>query len=169
MIRLVGAVFVFCGACWIGLRKTLDFMQQISQLRHLFSAMEIVQCELNYTMYSVPKILEIVSNRVKGPCGAYFKNLSDQITMGTPREIAAQRAIENTPKLMLPSDALLALLEFSTSLGSYDLDGENRICKLSNLRVGQALERLEKDKRPLVKSYLVLGASTGIALVILML
>ena len=169
MIRVLGAVMVLLGATWIGIRKTLCYLSQISQLKTLSTSMEMLQCELNYTMYSVPKILDLISERSKAPWDHYFSQLSGEIGKGTPRELAARRSLEACPKLNLPGDALLALLEFSTALGSYDLDGENRICKLSSLRVSQSLERLEREKGPLVKSYIALGASTGIALIILML
>jgi len=54
-------------------------------------------------------------------------------------------------------------------LGRYDLDGENRVLQLTGQRLRAAQERFEKEKRPMAKSYAVLGMTTGIALVILFL
>ena len=168
MIRMLGAGLILLGAVTIGVRKASHFHKQINNLRQLIRALEQVRCELNYTMYSVPKVLELVGERTVGPVGRYFLCLSRNITDGLPRAEAARRALDDCGDLVLPADATFALLEFCTGLGSYDLDGEDRMSKLSCKRMSQCLETLEQEKRPFVKSYIVLAASAGIALIILM-
>ena len=63
----------------------------------------------------------------------------------------------------------MSLLELCSTLGRYDMEGENRMLQLSGQRLKAALERAEREKRPLAKSYASLGVCTGVALVILML
>ena len=168
MIRIVGAGLILLGAVTIGVRKASHFHRQVNNLRQLIRALEQIRCELNYTMYSVPKILDLVADRTDGPVGRYFRCLSKNITAGLPRGEAARRSFDDCPDLVVPADASFALLEFCTGLGSYDLDGEDRMSKLSCKRMSQCLETLEQEKRPFVKSYVVLAASAGIALIILM-
>ncbi len=168
MIRLLGAGLVLAGAVTIGIRKASSFHSQMRQLRELLRGMELLQCELNYTLYPVPKVLEIVSGKLQGPVREYFRHLSHNISAGLSRDLATQEAISKTKHLMLPSDALFTLMDFSNNLGSYDLDGEDRMTKLSIHRITQSIELMEQEKRPFVKSYIVLATCAGIALVILM-
>ena len=62
----------------------------------------------------------------------------------------------------------MTLLELFSGLGRYELSGENRLIQLSQHRLKAALERCEREKKPLAKGYAALGICTGIALVILM-
>lgn len=168
MIRLVGAALILLGAFWIGGRKTSRFYIQLEQLRQLLHAMELLQCELNYTMYSVPRILHMVSEKFPGAIGEYFEQLSLNIQQGLGREAGARMALEKTKRLCLPNDAVFALLDYSSSLGSFDLDGEDRISKLCCKRISQCLQIMEQEKRPFVKNYIVLALCAGTALVILL-
>ena len=169
MIRVIGAICIILGATGVGAGKAYSYYRQVRQMSDLYRAMELLQCELNYTMYSIPKLLHMTADQIKGVCGMYFRNLAEQIDAGTPREKAARYALEQTNGICLPKDGVFALLDFSSSLGNFDLEGENRMIKLSHERVKTALRRLEDEKKGLAKSYTVLGASMGIALAILML
>ena len=169
MLRIVGGILILSGATALGYTKTRQYYTHVSQLREFRRGMELVRCQMNYTLYSIPKLLSIVGSRLKGPPGAYFIHLSEAITRGTPRHRAHEEALRTTRGLSLPRDGLLSLIEWSGSLGQFDPEGENRMMLLSIQRMERALTAYEEDKKQMVKSYTILGACAGIAMIILML
>ena len=167
MIKVLGAVLVVLGAGGFGFARAIQFYRQLHQLRDFLSAVEILKCELNYTLCPLSVLCEHTAERSKGACAQYFRNFSKRITEGGPRGKSAAAAMEETKGLSLPPDAQMALLELLSSLGRYDLDGENRLLQLTGQRLRSALERFENEKKPLARGYAVLGFTAGIALVIL--
>lgn len=169
MLRCLGAILVVGAAGGFGLMKGLQYSKQVRLLREFIAAVEILNCELNYTMLPLAKLYQVTSNRVNGACRQFFATLSKEIERGTPRARAAQTAFHETRGLQLPNDATMAVLELCGSLGRLDMDGENRMLRLTGQRLKSALERTEAEKKPLAKSYASLGFCTGLALMILML
>lgn len=169
MLRIVGSFLVLLGAAGIGYGKTYRYYQGLSQMRECRRGMELVLCEMNYTLYSIPKLLSLVGAQLKGPAGNYLKNLGEVISQSIPRHKAPGIALERTKGFMLPRDGLMALIDWSTTLGQFDPEGENRMMKLSIDRMEQALQTYQEEKRQMAKSYTVLTISAGVALLILML
>ena len=167
MIKILGAVLVLLGAGGFGFAKAVLFYRQLHQLREFLGAVEILKCELNYTLSPLPELCRHTAQRTKGACAQYFLNFGKKIEQGGPREKSAAAAMEETKGLSLPSDAKMAVLELLSSLGRYDLDGENKLLQMTGQRLRSALDRFEEDRKPLARSYAVLGLTTGAALVIL--
>lgn len=168
MIKILGTVLILLGAGGFGIAKSMLFYRQYHQLQEFLGAIEILQCELNYTLSPLPALCRRTAQRTKSACSSFFLNFAQKLEREGSREKAAAEAMEDTKGLMLPSDAKLAVMELLSALGRYDVDGENRILKLTGQRLRAALERLENEKKPLARSYAVLGFVTGIALVILL-
>ena len=168
MLKIIGVSLILCGAGGFGVAKAMQFYRQLRQLRDCVSALEILKCELNYTLMPLPRICRETASRVKAPVAQLLSLYANKLDNELPRTKAAAQAIEETRGLTLPSDAQLALLELLEGLGRYDLDGENRLLQMTTHRLNAALERIEKEKKPLAKGYAALGLCTGLALVILL-
>lgn len=167
MIKIIGATLILLGAGGFGLMKALIYYRQYHQLQDFLAAVEILKCELNYTLSPLQVLCEKTAQRTEGICAAFFRNFAGKLNGGDARERAAAEAMENTKGLVLPNDAKMAILELLSSLGRYDLDGENSLLQLTGQRLRSALERFEKEKKPLARGFAVLGFTAGIALVIL--
>lgn len=165
MIKIIGIVLVLCGAGGFGIGKAAQFYRQMRHLREFSHALEILKCEMNYSLAELPKLCKITAKRSGSTAARFLSDYAQALEEGLPRTKSAQKAME---KLSLPNDAQMALLELFGSLGRYELAGENRLIQLSQHRVKAALERCEKEKKPLAKGYAALGICTGLALVILM-
>ena len=168
ILRVVGSILVLSSATAIGYCGTRQYYKKLSQLRDLRRGMELIACQMNYTLYPIPKLLSMVGSQLPRPSGTYFINLGNAITQGVPRHRAHETALRHTKGLSLPNDGLMALIEWSSTLGQFDPEGENRMMNLSIKRMENALQAYEEEKKSMVKSYTLLGACAGIALVILM-
>ncbi len=168
-LRIIGGLLVILGATAAGLVKTRQYYRCLSLLKELERGMELVRCQMNYTLYPIPKLLAMTADQLRGGARTYFHQLGQAIEDGIPRHRAYQQALAQTEDLSLPNDALMALIEWSGSLGSFDPEGEDSLMKVSIGRLSHARTRFEEDKKAMVKSYTLLGASAGISLIILML
>ena len=166
---MIGGVLVLSGAVGIGYGKTRQYYHQLHQLGELRRGMELVSCQMNYTLLSIPKLLTIIGQQLKPPASTYFQYLGEGISNGLPRQKAYEAAIQRTKGLSLPNDGLMALIEWSSTLGQFDPEGENRMMQLSINRMEQALQAYREEKKQVVKSYTLLGACVGLALIILLL
>lgn len=164
MLKIIGIVLVICGSGGYGLALAMRLYRQLRQLRELLAALELLKCELNYTLLPLQELCTITAERSHGAVSDYFRIFGQRLERGC--RLAAQEALEASG-LQVPSDAAMALLELCESLGRFDLNGGNRLLELTQQRLETALERTEKEKRPLAKSYAVLGMAAGAALVIL--
>ncbi len=169
MIKLVGAILIVGAAGGVGFGKAFRIHRQIQQLGQMLAAIEILKCELNYTLRPFPQLCIHAAQRTNGAVAAFLQAFAERLEKGMPRAKAATVTMEETRALILPNDAKMAVLELCSTLGRYDIDGENRLLQLTGQRLRSALERFEREKKPLVKSYAVLGVTAGIALVILFL
>ena len=167
MIKVIGAILIVGAAGWFGVGKAIQFHRQLHQLRQMLAAIEILKCELNYTLRPLPGLCRQVAKRSDGAVADFFDRYAQNLEKELPRAKAAAKAMDETKALILPNDAKMAILELCSTVGRYDLDGENRILQMTGHRMRAAIERFEKEKRPLAKSYAVLGFTTGVALVIL--
>ena len=170
LLRVVGGFLVVLGAAGAGFIKTRQYHIRLSVLKELERGMELIRCQMNYTLYPIPKLLQIAGAQLKGQAGIYFCRLAKAIEDGVPRNRAYKVALSQMEgELSIPNDGLLALIEWSETLGSFDPEGENSLMSLSIDRLRKARTNFEEDKNAMVKSYTLLGASAGIALLILML
>ena len=164
MLKMIGIVLVVGGSSGYGIARTVQLYRQLRQLRELLAALELLKCELNYTLLPLPELCAVTAGRSHGAVQRFFTFFGQNLTRGRRR--AAQEALEQSG-LALPNDAAMALLELCESLGRFDLDGGNRLLELTQERMRATLTRTEAEKRPLAKSYAVLGMAAGAALVIL--
>lgn len=167
MLKLIGVILVLSGAGGFGIGKAMQFYRTVRQLREFRSAIEILKCEINYTLLPLPQLCTLTADRLSGAAAQFFRNFGSLVEQDMSRERAAAQALESARGLELPDDAKMAILELCGTLGRYDLEGENRVLQLTGHRITAALERCEAEKKPRAKSYAALGICTGIAVIIL--
>lgn len=167
MIRLIGAAMIILGAGSFGIGKTVQFYRQQRQLRAFLHMLEILKCELAYTLFPLPKLCRVTAQRCDRLCADFLNDYAARLESGSSRRAAAREAFADS-KPVLPPDADAAILELFSTLGRYELSGEENLLNLTQHRLRTALERGESEKRPMAKGYAILGVCTGVALVILL-
>lgn len=157
--------------CWqagsFGITAGVRYYRASRHLQAFCRAIELLRCEINYSLQPLPEVCALVADRLTGPPAAFFRCFAAQLREPVSRDRAAAAALEAARGLQLPQDAVMAVLELCSALGRYDLDGENRMLDLTASRLQAALARCEAEKRPRAKCYAALGLCTGLALLIL--
>lgn len=167
MIRWIGAAMIVLGAGSFGAAKTMQFYRQQRQLRAFLQMLSLLQCELQYTLFPLPKLCRITAERCDRIPAGFLNAYADRLDNGACRSAAAREAFDS-PACALPPDAGMAILELFSTLGRYDVDGEEKLLNLTRNRLNTALERGETEKRPMAKGYALLGVCTGVAVAILL-
>lgn len=168
MMKLLGAACVMLGAGGFGCSLSLRFHAQRRQLARLRTALALLKCELNYSVAPLEELCRAVSERVGGAVGAFFSAFAARLPGSTEPVRACMDALNDTRELELPKQAKQMLPELAAGLGSYDLEGANRILKLALSRLDALIEQTECERKPLARSYVLLALCAGAAVVILM-
>lgn len=168
-VRILGAVLILCGSAGFGFRAARQLKRTISQLQMLDTAMHLMDCELSFVSPPLPRLLRTVSKDTQGPVSQLFSNyakvISDPQTKDT--EAAMRKAMEMTKHLSLPPGTVFSLLEFSQTLGRYDLNGQLSAIASVRRRLSPQLDRLKEEQKDRCRTYQTLGICAGLAVVIL--
>ena len=167
MLRVLGGALVLLASGSFGITAGVRYYRAARHLQAFCRAIELLRCEINYSLQPLPEVCALVADRLAGPPAAFFRCFAAQLREPVSRDRAAAAALEAARGLQLPQDAVMAVLELCSALGRYDLDGENRMLDLTAKRLQAALARCEAEKRPRAKCYAALGLCTGLALLIL--
>ena len=194
MLRVLGGALVLLASGSFGITAGVRYYRAARHLQAFCRAIELLRCEINYSLQPLPEVCALVADRLAGPPAAFFRcfaaqghaapaadlrtagvELIAQLRPGKDHVQVHQNVIVPEDVLhlggagggQLPQDAVMAVLELCSALGRYDLDGENRMLDLTAKRLQAALARCEAEKRPRAKCYAALGLCTGLALLIL--
>ena len=167
MLRLLGGALVLLASGSFGITAGVRYYRAARHLQAFCHAVELLRCEINYSLQPLPEVCALVADRLTGPPAAFFRCFAAQLREPVSRDRAAAAALEAARGLQLPQDAVMAVLELCSALGRYDLDGENRMLDLTAKRLQAALARCEAVKRRRAQCYAALGRCRGVALVLL--
>lgn len=165
-----GALLILGGASAAGFGASLHVKRTYAQLHQLRRALELMKCELCYTMTKLPQLMQVVADATQGGISRLFSRISEKLRecSSAPTEELVQQAICETPSLSLPPEILSGLHELGATLGRYDLDGQLRLLELLLTQIAQLADTADAERRARCRSYEVLGICTGLALIILM-
>lgn len=143
MLRLLGGALVLLASGSFGITAGVRYYRAARHLQAFCRAVELLRCEINYSLQPLPEVCALVADRLTGPPAAFFRCFAAQLREPVSRDRAAAAAMEAARGLQLPQDAVMAVLELCSALGRYDLDGENRMLDLTAKRLQAALARCE--------------------------
>jgi stage III sporulation protein AB len=164
-------LLILGGTAGFGFGAAMRVRQGVRQLESLLSALEVMQCELNYTKTPLPKLCAVVSKTAQGPISVLFQRLSDELQKNETKSVseAMRCAISGTKRLFLPKDIVFCLLELGETLGKFDLEGQTALIKMTQQRIKNVLQTIQSDQKLRCRSYEALGLCAGAALIILIL
>lgn len=168
-LKWVGAGLVMLGCGGTGFAIAAAHRKQEDQLRQLMTALEYMQCELQYRMTPLPDLCRQTAVQCKGIVRQFFMELAteleDQIAPNVQCCVNAAMA-----KLTeLPNALTGPLSNLGKTLGRFDLDGQIRGLESTRQACRQALEALSIHREDRLRSYQTLGLCAGAAVAILFL
>lgn len=169
-MKILGAVLVTIASWMVGWSARQGLTRRLGLLRQFRLALELMQSEMELNMVSVPELFEAVGQHLGGVLGDFFMGTGVQMAAvrGRPPITAMKLQLEQQASPFEKEEEGL-LLELSTALGRYDLDGQARALELYKRQVDQLIAEAEVSKKQKAKAWMTASLCTGLALVVILL
>lgn len=168
MIKWIGAIFIIVSCIGFGIMMSGFHRKEVAGLKKLISALNFMECELQYRMPALPELLRRTAEECDGNLKNVFHNLSVELDQQVSPNVkhCMNSVLDRTKDI--PPEAKACLFLLGENLGQFDLQGQMK--SLENVRK-ECKERLSKllgnaDVR--LRSYKTLGVCAGAALIILL-
>lgn len=167
-IRIIGVCFVAVACSFLGFKLASDFRFEMKALRDLINILNYMECELHFRLTPLPQLCRISAEHGKSlKCVflSFAREMEHQASPDTAK--CMETAILQNADL---TDAVKPyLLEFGSSCGKFDLEGQLSGIDAVRKKCSKNLKELEKDKDMRIRNYQTLGLCAGAALAILLL
>jgi len=168
MMKLLGGALIIISCAGLGFQIAGSYCLERQLLGQWISALDFMQCELQYRMTSLPEICRQAAQNGKGRIRLLFGCLAEELEQQVLPDVAGcmDIAINRVPDL--PQSLREAAEEFGKTLGRFDTDGQVRQLEAARHNSRIRLENLEKDAQERTRAYQTLGICGGAAIAILL-
>ena len=106
MLRVLGGALVLLASGSFGITAGVRYYRASRHLQAFCRAIELLRCEINYSLQPLPEGCALVADRLTGPPAAFFRCFAAQLREPGSRDRAAAAAMEAARGLQLPQDAV---------------------------------------------------------------
>lgn len=165
--KLMGALLIIAGCGSFGFRMAAARRREEHTLRQLISALDFMQCELQYRLTPLPDLCNLAGREQSGIIGNFFRSLSMELESQISPDVsscvqAALRSMDNAPVTAKKAIELLG-----SSLGRFDAQGQLQGLEQVRQFCREEVDRLAENREVRLRSYQTLGLCAGAALAIL--
>ena len=168
LYKWIGACFIIIGCGGFGFSVAAAHRQDERTLRQFVSALDYMECDLQYHMTPLPDLCRKAAAESSGCLRNIFGELADSLDMQISPDVGScmrtvMRQCHNPP----PQTAYHLLL-LGSSLGRFDLKGQLHGLESVRSSCRKALEEMGRDRESRLRCYQTLGLCGGAALIILL-
>ena len=168
-MHLVGAAFVFLGCGYFGFSIAATHKKEERMLRQIISAINYMECEMQYRLTPLPRLMEQTAKEVGGIASTVFRALSIELENQISPEVSCCMETVLRKQQNIPKYGQEALCMLGKCLGRFDLQGQLKELESVRALCQRQLKLLETDRDTRLRSYQTLGLCAGAALAILLL
>lgn len=165
--KIMGAALIIVSCGSLGYSICASHKKSEASLRQLISALDYMQCELQYRLTPLPDLCMSAGREQKGSIGKFFQLLSLELESQICPDVSScvRAALAATDPL--PKSTAKALDILGSSLGRFDMDGQ--LLGLEQVRhfCREEVDKLAENRDVRLRSYQTLGICAGAALAIL--
>lgn len=168
-MKLMGAILISVCCGWFGFSMAASHALEEQHLRQLISALDYMQCEVQYRLTPLPELcLQAANSCKKGKIRNFFTILSEELRNQVSADVqpCVDSALDRVPKLSKKTADCLR--EIGKNLGKFNLEGQISGFESSRAFCRQQLESHCVGKEELRRSYQILGICAGAAMVIIL-
>ncbi len=168
IVKLLGSVLIITASVGFGIMHTLLHKKEILTMKELLSALDYMECELQYRMYALPDLCRLTAAECTGVLRSVFSALANELEDQISPDVRCCMQSVLSHQKNIPSQTLNCLQSLGDSLGRFDLPGQLK--GLDNVRqeCREKLNRIMGNAEVRLRSYQTLGICAGAALVILL-
>lgn len=160
---------IVVGCSGVGMSMAWSHRRKGAELRQLLSALEYMQCELQYRLSPLPDLCRQAAAHTTGSIKLLFAALAEELEDQISPDVmlcmnAAVRKAKN-----LSDEAATVAVNLGKNLGRFDLNGQLLGLESARQACRHALAKVESNQATKLQSYQTLGLCAGAALAILFL
>ena len=166
-LKFFGAILVIIGCGGLGFLIAATHRREVKTLRRLISALDYMECELQYRMTSLPELCRQTAAMLDGTLKTVFATLATELDnqISPNVTLCMQAVLHNNGQLpKLTADALRKL---GNTLGHFDLEGQLKGLDSVRTESRQILDNYSENQDIRLRSYQTLGICAGAAIAIL--
>ena len=157
---------IFFISCFLGLTISKKFSSRVKELKEIKSALNMFEEKIKFTYETIPDVFFEISQNTSESISKIFEQASDDMKIMSASE-AWEKAI-NESNTKLTKDDKDVLKSLAKMLGKTDLDGQVNEIRLTLKFLETKLKDAEMERTKNEKLYKTLGATVGLAIVIIL-
>lgn len=142
------------------------YSNRLRDLKEMRKALNFFEEKIKFTYEPVPDVFEEISHKVKENIGEIFHN-SSKTMENESAGVAWEKAVEEANSNFTKEDKDI-IKGLAKMLGKTDIDGQVSEIRLTNKFLDVQIKDAENEKLKNEKLYKTLGATVGLALVIIL-
>ena len=91
MLRVLGGALVLLASGSFGITAGVRYYRAARHLQAFCRAVELLRCEINYSLQPLPEVCALVADRLAGPPAAFFRCFATQLREPVSRDLTASR------------------------------------------------------------------------------
>lgn len=167
MYKWIGAALVIFACGGFGFSLAMGHKREEASLRQLISALDFMECELQYRLTPLPDLCRQAGEQSGGIVGGVFIKLAEELECQIAPEVSGCMRTALSKCEAIPQATRSALIQLGKSLGRFDLNGQIKGLDAVRADCRRTLEKLSENRENTLRSYQTLGLCAGAALAIL--
>ena len=170
MLKMFGAVLVATGAMIVGLFAGQGLRRDVSRMRRLCLALELMGNEMKLDLPPLRELFEQVGRQVDGEVGELFAGTAVKLSAvsGRPPQTAIKMQLQEMEGTFSREEKQL-LLSLCQSLGRYDPEGQQRILEVFLTRINTMVTKGESEMQNKSRAWMTASVCCGLAVVVILL
>lgn len=166
LIKYTSIFLVFIVTFLIGYLISKKYSNRVMELKEIQMFLDILENKIKFTYEPLKEIFLQMNNLVKGNIGNLLHEIENKLETDNA-EIAWEKAIKNS-KNNLEQEDIQILENLFKMLGKTDKEGQVSQIELAQTFITTQIKKAENNEEKNVKLYKTLGATVGLALVIIL-
>ena len=142
------------------------YSNRLKDLKEMRKAFNFFEEKIKFTYEPIPDVFEEISHKVQDNIGGIFRNSSKSME-NESAGVAWEKAVDESNNNFTKEDKDI-IKGLAKMLGKTDIDGQVSEIRLTNKFLEVQIKDAENEKNKNEKLYKTLGATVGLALVIIL-
>lgn len=170
LVKLVLSIVIIGSCTLLGIQYGDNLKKRVKELNVLLQAVNLMKANIQYTFTPLPQIFEDIGKKSDEPLKTLFMNISEKLfknEVDSVYDAFYLELFEGENHLNLKKDDNEIIIDMAKSLGDTDVEGQNSVLNLTELKLKKQIENAEVELNKNLKMYRYLGFSIGASIVIL--
>ena len=167
-LKWIGAMLILTACCVFVFMVTANHKKEIQGMKSLISALDYMECELQYRMCALPDLCRKTAYETDGILRKVFTALANELEDQISPDVRQCMHSVLAGTKDIPTQTLHSLQLLGDSLGRFNLEGQLKGLEAVRQECRGILSKLMGNTETRIRSYQTLGLCAGAAIIILL-